>query len=303
MNYLKQIPSSLWLTGCCLLSCCWSCSNEFLTELPATDGTPVKVVAEIEGTTSTKAGTTAPAADNSYDRSSFIDGDVILIHKTDVVVGANQQNYQYNSSSGEWTYAGSGNKPITLQLGAKYRAVFPALYNGVLPNQSDIKNYISSNRLETDKIIPASETLDFTGDGAFKHVNTKLSVTFDGDNALAGAITELKIKGENLSGMANGIDEITPYHTADDSYTWCCILKPKTAEEGTPTSITISLTYQGVSYQTTVNCGMLANKHYAYTLRIRNELLVVKNTIKGWTGESAYDGDYNGDNNTTEGGN
>lgn len=292
MNYLKQIPSSLWLTGCCLLTCCWGCTNELLTELPATDGTPVKVVAEIEGTTTTK--TDDPG--NVYDRNNFIEGDVILIYKTDAGVGENQQNYKY--TSGEWKYAGSGNKPITLQLGAKYYATYPAIYNGINRDQSTEKNYIACNWLKTDKITPTSETLDFTGNGAFKHVNTKLSVTFEGVNDLTGTITNLKIKGDQLSGSSNGIEEITPYHTAADNYIWCCILIPKATE----TDITISLTYGGLSYQTTVKCGMLSGKHYAYTLRIRNELLVVKNTIEEWKGESAFDGNYNGDSsNTTEG--
>lgn len=299
MNYLKQIPSCLWLASCCLLTCCWGCTNELLTERPATDGTPVKVVAEIEGTTTTKTDPATSTDDprNTYDRSEFIDGDVILIYKTDAGVGNNQQNYKY--TSGEWKYAGGENKPINLQLGAKYYATYPAVYNGISRDQSTEKNYIACNWLKTDKITPTSETLDFTGDGAFKHVNTKLSVTFEGDNELTGTITNLKIKGDQLSGSSNGVEEITPYHIAADKYTWCCILFPKAVE----TEITISLTYGGLSYQTTVKCGMQAGYHYAYTLRIRNELLVVKNTILEWKGESAYDGNYNGDNNPTDGGN
>lgn len=275
---------------CCLSAILWGCSNEVGIGLePAGSGEPIRILAEIEQNVPTK--TAIPT--NDYERTSFVDGDKILVIQTYNGSKTKQQNYSYTQSSG-WSYA--GNAPVTLQATATYQAQYPAAYDGILQNQNTAENYRKSNKLVSGSVISTDGTVSFTGENAFKHVNTKITFNFEGENALSGAFTNTLIQGKGLYSGKDQTESISLLRPDDTQHTWCGIIYPA---DGTSSitdfdKIDISLTYQGVNYKVSLTCARESGKHYIYTLTIRNKLLIIKsNTIGGWLDGGSVNGDYN----------
>lgn len=135
------------------------CSDETIL-MPAGEGNPVKILASIDRFSGilTESGSKTIAADNSYDRSTFVNSDKIRITKK--YGGVADNVIEYTLSSGIWTPP-SG-KALTLQAGATYQAVYPANYTSIQSSQSVATNYLKSNLLRTEILPASSETIDFT---------------------------------------------------------------------------------------------------------------------------------------------
>lgn len=279
-NKLQWIPAGYLLLSTAMCSC----TNEIIFD-PASSGEaiPLKIEAGIELREGTNSATTE--ATNSYDRTTFINGDVITVRKeygNESPITAN-----YTLTDGVWT--APNNNKVTLQAGANYQARYPSNYS-IQTNQSTADGYRQSNLLETPKVSsPRDENLSFTGNNAFKHVNSKLSLVL---KSKEGSLNSDNLKSLQISGTAiaggTGTDYVTPFRPDAAGFTWCCILNPL----NTPTSITVSLTYYGVTYKSTISCALAADTHYTYTLTLKdNELISTGSDIKGWTEVSAATGD------------
>lgn len=278
-NKLQWIPAGYLLLSTAMCSC----TNEIIFD-PASSGEaiPLKIEAGIELREGTNSATTEAA--NSYDRTTFINGDVITVRKeygNEITGTAN-----YTLTNGVWT---ASNNKVTLQAGAFYQARYPS-NNAILTNQSTADGYRQSNLLETPKVSsPRDENLSFTGDNAFKHVNSKLSLVLksEGGSLNSNNLKSLQISGTAIAG-GTGTEYVTPFRPDAAGFTWCCILNPL----NTPTSITVSLTYYGVTYNSTISCALAADTHYTYTLTLKdNELISTGSEIKGWEDVSAATGD------------
>lgn len=280
----------LYSAICCLSPILWGCSNEvgIGSELDGS-GKPIRILAEIEQNRPTK--TVIPT--NDYERTSFVDGDKILVTQTYNGSKTKQQNYSYTQSSG-WSYTGSA--PVTLQATATYQAQYPAAYDGILQNQNTAENYRKSNKLVSGSVISTDGTVSFTGENAFKHVNTKITFNFEGENILSGEFTNTLIQGKGLYTGKNQTESISLLRPDNTKYTWCGIIY---SAEGTSSitdfdKIDMSLTYQGVNYKVNLTCARESGIHYNYTLTIRNKLLIIKsNTISGWLNGGSVNEDYN----------
>lgn len=265
------------------LAACWSCSNELPVDVSPKEGMPVKVMAEIA---SEESSTKAAAADNDYDRSSFVTGDKIRVTKT----------YNAVKTVVDYIYSGTGwsasSTPLTLQAGATYQAVYPADNNtAIQPDQSAKENYIKSNRLVTSVVeSPQTEELNFTiGNGApFDHVNAKLTLVFSGSNALSGnASLDVSATGLRTGGASE--EHIILYRPSASGYTWCGIVYPGQKD------IKIDFSIGSVSYPVQLpQCPLLAGKNYKFTLNLQNNILVpVANEITDWKTETVYTGEFN----------
>lgn len=280
-NKLQWIPAGYLLLSTAMCSC----TNEIIFD-PASSGEaiPLKIEAGIELREGTSSATTEAA--NSYDRTTFTEGDVIIVRKE---YGSKIETASYTLTSGKWT-APKDNK-VTLQAGANYQARYPSNYS-IQTNQSTEDGYRRSNLLETPKVSsPQDENLSFTGDNVFKHVNSKLSLVLKSSNADATLnsdnLQSLQISGTAIAGGI-GTDYVTPFRPDGTGFMWCCILSPKNAS----TSITVSLTYYGVTYNSTISCALAADTHYTYTLTLKDdELISTGSEIKGWEDVSAATGD------------
>lgn len=281
-NKLQWIPAGYLLLSTAMCSC----TNEIIFD-PASSGEaiPLKIEAGIELREGTNSATTE--ATNSYDRTTFINGDVITVRKeygNESPITAN-----YTLTDGVWT--APNNNKVTLQAGANYQARYPSNYS-IQTNQSTADGYRQSNLLETPKVSsPRDENLSFTGDNVFKHVNSKLSLVLKSSNTDATLNSE-KLQSLQISGTAiaggTGTDYVTPFRPDAAGFAWCCILNPL----NTPTSITVSLTYYGVTYKSTISCTLAADTHYTYTLTLKDdELISTGSEIKGWEEVSAATGD------------
>lgn len=269
---------ALW--GIALVAC-WGCSNEMPIGELAKEGTPVKVSAEIATPVSS---TKAAAADNAYDRSSFLASDKIRVTKT---YNGTKTVVDYTYSGTAWTAAST---PLTLQAGATYQAVFPADNNtAIQPDQSTKENYIKSNRLETAVVeSPLTEELNFTiGNNApFSHLYAKLTLVFSGTNVLSAAAS-LAVSATGLRTGAAADELIVLYRPSATEYTWCGIVYP-----GQKT-VKVVLTLGEVSYPVELSCALLAGRNYKYTLSLRNDIIVpVANEITDWKDETAYTGEF-----------
>lgn len=259
------------------------CSDETIL-MPAGEGNPVKVLASIDRFSGilTESGSKTIAADNSYDRSTFVNSDKIRITKK--YGGVADNVIEYTLSSGIWTPL-SG-KALTLQAGATYQAVYPTNYTSIQSSQSVAANYLKSNLLRTEILPASSETIDFT----FKHVNTKLTLIFKpatGGPAFLGNFS-FQVEAAGLLTGGNSSEIVTLYRPDNSAYIWHGIVYPK----GTATDITVSVTYNDVTYRTTLNgCGLAAGSQYEYTLTIQNNILVpVGSEIKNWTPKPTHTG-------------
>lgn len=282
-NKLQWIPAGYLLLSTAMCSC----TNEIIFD-PASSGEaiPLKIEAGIELREGTNSATTEAA--NSYDRTTFINGDVITVRKeygNESPITAN-----YTLTDGVWT--APNNNKVTLQAGANYQARYPSNYDAIKTDQSTANGYRQSNLLETPKVSsPQDENLSFTDGNAFKHVNSKLSLVLKSSNADATLnsdnLQSLQISGTAIAGGI-GTDYVTPFRPDGTGFMWCCILSP----QNTSTSITVSLTYYGVTYKSTISCTLAADTHYTYTLTLKdNELISTGSDIKGWTDVSAATGD------------
>lgn len=258
----------------------FGCSDE--VNLSATDGSPLKVEATIDGFggVATESGSLAAAADNSYDRSTFINGDKIKITKA---YNGRNEMVEYTLSSNVWTP--SADRALTLQAGATFQAEYPTNYTGIQPSQTTQADYMKSNLLRTDAAPSISDNVNFT----FKHVNTKLTLIFKpaGSGLPLSGNLSFEVQAVGLRG-GSSLEIVKLYRPDSDVYTWHGIVFPK----GTPTDISVSVTYNNVTYSTTLSgCGLAAGSQYEYTLTIQNNILVpVGSTIKEWTPKETHTG-------------
>ena len=282
MNMIKE-KNKQWLSllvGISLLTGLVACTGETMLS-PSGEGKPVIVNAEINSDQPVTEITRAQIEENTYDRSTFIASDKIRITRTTLANRSEAADYQLDED-GQWT---STSTPLTLLAGASYQAVYPAGYDAVIIyDQSSVDNYIKSNRLVSAIIkAPQTEKLGFT----FEHQNTKLTLVFAPKVASSlPADFSFQVSGAGLQTGGTTSEFIKLYHPGDK--TWCGIVHPK--ESGT-TAITITLTYNGVNYSSTINCALAAKTHYQYTLSLRDDILVPEaNGILGWTDDFNYTG-------------
>ncbi len=282
MNMIKE-KNKQWLSllaGISLLTGLVACTGETMLS-PSGEGKPVIVNAEINSDQPVTEITRAQIEENTYDRSTFIASDKIRITRTTLANRSEAADYQLDED-GQWT---STSTPLTLLAGASYQAVYPAGNDAVIIyDQSSVDNYIKSNRLVSAIIkAPQTEKLGFT----FEHQNTKLTLVFAPKVASSlPADFSFQVSGAGLQTGGTTSEFIKLYHPGDK--TWCGIVHPK--ESGT-TAITITLTYNGVNYSSTINCALAAKTHYQYTLSLRDDILVPEaNGILGWTDDFNYTG-------------
>lgn len=285
MNMIKE-KNKQWLSllvGISLLTGLVACTGETLLS-PSGEGKPVIVNAEINSDQPVTEITRALADENTYDRSKFITGDKIRITRTNLANKIEVVDYLLGGDN-QWITTAT---PLTLLAGASYQAVYPAGNDaGIIYDQSSVDNYVKSNRLVSAIIkAPQTEKLGFI----FEHQNTKLTLVFA--PKVAGSLPadfSFQVSGAGLQTGGTTSEFIKLYHPGDK--TWCGIVHPK--ESGT-TAITITLTYNGVNYSSTINCALAAKTHYQYTLNLRDDILVPEeNKILGWTNDNVHTGTLN----------
>lgn len=287
MKHCNRTNILIRITGCFLLAAGWGCSMELPSELVAEEGTPVKIMAEIQEISQTKAD--PETTENSYDRSSFINTDKIRVYRLVNGTVAHQVDYTYSASA--WSTATAS--PVTLQAGSTYQASYPSDYTGILQDQSaaDGSGFLKSNYLKSETVTSRDGILHFTGDGAFKRQNAKLTLVFqlDGGSSPDGAFTSALLSAPGLISGGGNDENITLYRPAANAYTWCGIVYPK----GGATTISLQLTYKGVVYKAAFSCSLAAGTHYKYTMTLKNNILVPKGSaVEDW--KSDPNGDYSG---------
>lgn len=283
MNMIKE-KNKQWLSllvGISLLTGLVACTGETMLS-PSGEGKPVIVNAEINSDQPVTEITRALADENTYDRSKFITGDKIRITRTNLANKSEVVDYLLGGDN-QWTTTAT---PLTLLAGASYQAVYPAGNDaGIIYDQSSVANYIKSNRLVSETITaPETEKLKFT----FEHQNTKLTLVFKPKNT--GAIPADFSFQVNAPGLRTGGTDSEPiklFRPDDEALTWCGIVFSRNTE----TPITVTLTYNGVNYNSTFNCMLAPKTHYQYTLSLHNDILVPEaNGILGWTDDFNYTG-------------
>ncbi|WP_204161490.1 fimbrillin family protein, partial [Klebsiella pneumoniae] len=155
----------------------------------------------------------------------------------------------------------------------------------------------NSNLLRTSAGVTSGATgvLSFTGgENAFVHRNTKLTLTFEGKNALTQPFAYMTVQGQGLYSGGTADEDIYLYRPDETKYTWHGILSPLTAESPTPEQkkVTVTVTdYNGVSYTASLTCERKAGSHYNYTLTLQNNILMpVGEEIKGWENGESHTG-------------
>lgn len=289
MNAKNIQMQRLRLAGICgLLLMATACSDEMMENSSGLEELPVKILAEIDSPLSESLSTTDTDPANGYDRSSFLTGDKIRvkrnINKAEEFVG------YVLSDDGQWIPQGAG---LTLRIKATYQASFPFEYKGINPIQATKENFLASNFMQTKPITSSTGVIDFTGDNALVHQNTKITLTFTGstgDGKLTGSFTNFTVKGSGLCTNTEAEETMEFLRPSPDASSWCGIVRPKAAS----TTITLSLTYENVGYTTTITCPMEAGKHYKYSLTLKNNILVPDGMdIEGWrNADNPYTGDF-----------
>lgn len=288
MNAKNIQMQRLRLAGICgLLLMATACSDEMMENSSGQEELPVKILAEIDSPLSESLSTTDTDPANGYDRSSFLTGDKIRVKR-------NSNNMEEPvgyvlSDGGQWIPQGAG---LTLRIKATYQASFPFEYKGINSNQATEANFLASNFMQTKPITSSTGVIDFTGDNALIHQNTKITLTFTGStgSALTGIFTNFTVKGPGLCTNTESEETMEFLRPSPDVSSWCGIVRPKAAS----TTITLSLTYDNVGYTTTITCPMEAGKHYKYSLTLKNNILVPDGMdIEGWkNADDPYTGDF-----------
>lgn len=272
-------------------ACAWAllfagCAGGDSLSPVAEEGQPLTVRAEI-GDLPAELPVTRANADNSYDRSEFIEGDAIRIVRTK---GGSPETLIYTLSGGAWGVP-AATDAFRFESAATYRASFPSNYTSIRPDQTTPESYRLSNLLRTPEVsVTRLGVIDFTGANAFVHENVKLTLKFEGSNSDTFTFSSVAVQAPGLhsgGALAEAVYFLRPDAAA---YTWQAIVYPKKAA----TSITVSFTdTNDVTYKTTLSCAMAAGKNYIYTLTVRNNILIAVGTeIKEWTNELVYAGKF-----------
>ncbi len=286
----------------CLLLAWTACSDETVIDPPGED-TPIMIRAEIstsdadtraDGRETTETVTDDPA--NVYDRSSFIANDKIRVTRTNP---SDSKDYLLGAD-GKWAVVGTA--PLTLRIGANYEAAFPHDYKSIQKDQSTQANYLASNLLKSPAATSSSGELNFTGNNAFLHQNTKITLVFTGKAgadadgaALTGTFSDFTITGTGLYTGGTSPEHMSFYRPKTNVATWHGIVYPKKAS----TEISLALTYDNVKYSAMIKCPMEAGKHYQYDLKIENDILVPNGmTIENWQSGDSYTGGFDTAPNT-----
>lgn len=270
----------LLATVICMVSLLGSCTNELGESPVVPDGIPVKLIAEIEASAPTKVA----VSPNDYDRSSFIAGDKIRLIKT---YNGNSQQADYTLSADASTWEQPTPNLITLQAGAKYKAVYPSSgdpgANYIMQDQTMAVNFRKSNKLMSGEITSRDGVLNFTGANAFTHQYTKITLNFKAKTgSLSGNFANTLISAPGLYSGGAGDESICLFRPDPNAYSWSGIVYPK----NTDTAISLSLDYGGVTYKVSLDCAMATGKHYNYTLTIENGILVPSgSSIAEWKDE------------------
>lgn len=292
-----QIPK-IRLAGICGLFLAWTaCSNEAVVDDPSGEGIPVTIRAEINTSgdeTRADAATVDPA--NEYDRSSFVKGDVIRVART--VVNPDFKDYILGEDGKTWSV--QGGTQLSLRIGANYGATYPSTYSSIASNQTTKDDYLASNLLKTPVGTSSSGELAFTGSNAFVHQNTKITLEFSGDGGNAtlamDKFSDFTISATGLRTGASATEQMTFYRPSNQAAIWHGIVYPNknsTVQSSVNTVISLVLKYDNVKYSADINCPMIAGKHYNYSLKIRNDVLVPDGmTIDKWTDNDVRTGDF-----------
>lgn len=288
MNAKNIQMQRLRLAGICgLLLMATACSDEMMENSSGLEELPVKILAEIDSPLSESLSTTDTDPANGYDRSSFLTGDKIRV-KRNINNMEEPVGYVLNDV-GQWIPQGAG---LTLRIKATYQASFPFEYKGINSNQATEANFLASNFMQTESITSSTGVIDFTGENALVHQNTKITLTFTGStgSALTGIFTNFTVKGPGLCTNTESEETMEFLRPSPDVSSWCGIVRPKAAS----TTITLSLTYDNVGYTTTITCPMEAGKHYKYSLTLKNNILVPDGMeIEAWRdADNPYTGDF-----------
>lgn len=292
----------------CLLLAWTACSDETVIDPPGED-TPIMIRAEIstsdadtraDGRETTETVTDDPA--NVYDRSSFIANDKIRVTRTNP---SDSKDYLLGAD-GKWAVVGTA--PLTLRIRANYEATFPHDYKNIQKDQSMQANYLASNLLKSPAATSSSGELNFTGDNAFLHQNTKITLVFTGKAgadasgkgaALTGTFSNFTITGTGLYTGGASSEQMSFYRPEANVATWHGIVYPQKGTSTTGTDISLALTYDNVKYSATIKCPMEAGKHYRYDLKIENDILIPDGmTIENWKSGESYTGGFDTAPNT-----
>lgn len=252
---------------------------------------PLTVRAQIGGLPAQIPGTRVNA-DNSYDRSEFIEGDAIRIVRTK---GGSSEALIYTLSGGTWGVP-AGTNAFRFESAATYRASYPSNYTSIRPDQTTTDSYRLSNLLRTPEVnVSRLGVIDFTNTGgnnnAFVHENVKLTLKFTGSNSGTFTFSSVTVQAPGLCTGGTSMETVYFLRPDASAYTWQAIVYPKNGG----TTIAVSFTdTNNVTYKTTLSCEMVAGKDYGYTLTVRNNILMAVGTeIKEWEPESAYVGGFN----------
>lgn len=283
-----------------------SCTNDELADNPLADGPVAAQVTAGINQTLTRVSVTDDGS------ASFTDGDAINV----VADGSATHVYAYNGTT--WSAASpyyfEDKNEVTFQAWYADPAVEPTADNKI---SIDTKTQTVGNEWNQWDILATPEVtttvanpeIAFTGDNAFSHVMTQVTMVFktgDGITDLA-ALEGYTLKSLTTDATFNTLNcTLTPGTTTDDiavtgiedasgtEYTCTpLILVPQTVT-GT---IALEVIYNDQTYKAALNAptaGLQAGYSYTYTVTVSNTKLEVSNAaISDWRTDPTFSGTGN----------
>lgn len=281
---MQSLPTAM------LLLALFSCSGEQL-EVPAVpENTPLAIFAEIDGegteVSSTRAAAT-PDASNAYDRSTFVAGDKINVVCTRSGTRLASAGYALGDG-GSWTV--TDGTALGFLPAITCRAEFPVNYDNIMEDQSSAAAFLKSNLLSTREVNVSGAEVRFTGADALMHKHARLTITFEGKNALPN-FNQMKVEGTGLRTGSSATERIRLLRPLANENTYCAVIFPRTA--GTQIEVTVA-DVNNVTYTVKLTLASVEpNNNYIYTLTLQNNVLVpVGDEIKPWNVQNRYTGDF-----------
>lgn len=288
---LIQIPLPMRsLSTAMLLLALFSCSGN-QPDVPAVpENTPLSIFAEIDGegteVSSPRAAAT-PDASNDYDRSTFVAGDKINVICTRSGTRLASAGYALGVG-GSWTI--TDGTALGFLPAITCRAEFPVNYDNIMEDQSSAAAFLKSNLLSTREVNVSGAEVRFTGDDALMHQHARLTITFEGKNALPN-FNQMKVEGTGLRTGGSATEHIQLLRPLANENTYCAVIFPRTA--GTQIEVTVA-DANSVTYTVKLTLASVKpNNNYIYTLTLQNDVLVpVGDEIKPWNVQNRYIGPF-----------
>lgn len=274
----KSKIKTVYLTGYLLLSLV-ACSNEEPRGNGGAQGQPLEIGASISDPVVSRASLGAA----NYEKSSFIENDVIKIGTSADAINTSYTYKKDSSGTLRWLPTAGGDGLTSSGSSNYYASYNPNDYTKILADQSITGNYQKSNRLITAATAVSGNKVNFS----FYPAASKITVTIEYSDDQHEGVT-VKLTGSNwLEASSTGSVTLYPVTSTGKTHMYVAIVNPG-EKNNYQIEVTSSKAEAGSSkndvktYASSTSTTFMAGHNYIYNFTSTNGLILNGISVDGF---------------------